>query len=177
METQCQRRAQQTRTSMLIGPKAQTRITAHFRQQQAQPLQAIQRPEAHQGQPAGTYTADPMEVDRIVRQAWEPVYNGNVDNMNHMVDDFFKKYHPYIHRAPTSAVQDLDWRDLKVACQHGASTAPGLDGWTKMELQWLSDLGFQWLAKCFHSIEHTTVAERHDTGTSFLPQQRSNQHW
>ena len=41
------------------------------------------------------------------------------------------------------------------ACTTGHSTAPGMDAWTKKDLSWLSDLAYQWLTKCYHSIETT----------------------
>ena len=81
------------------------------------------------------------------------MYNGNVAHTTELVDKFFTKYQHHIHTAPAQAIQAIAWQDIKHAITHGASTAGGLDAWTKQDLRWVSDLGLQWLAKCYHSIE------------------------
>ena len=94
-------------------------------------LQVLQRPTGQGAFEAGTYTTDPVEIDQIMRQAWDKVYNGNTEDQQQLVDNFCSKYKEYIHEAEPADVQAIDWQDIKWACTHSTQTAGGLDGWTK----------------------------------------------
>ena len=53
------------------------------------------------------------------------------------------------------AIKELDWIDLKAVCTQSLGAAGGLDGWTKAELAWTSDRGFQLLADWYRVVELT----------------------
>ena len=150
------KQANQATAERLQGHHGQSIINRVVKQQHTQPMQAIQRPPdpATPNQP-GTYTTEPGEIDSIIQAAWDPIYNGNTTNIQQLVDNFFLKYHTHIYQAPPTTVPDITWEEIKFACTHGNSSAPGMDGWTKLDLSWLSDKAFQWLATCFKSIETT----------------------
>ena len=149
-------RSKQATATKLSKPNSQPMINRLIKRQTCAPLQAIQRPPSPStGGKPGAYTSDPLEVDRIVRDAWHPIYNGNTANMQQLIDNFFIKYQQHIHQAPPTNIQPLTWHDVKVACNQGNSSAPGMDAWTKHDLSWLSDLGYQWLTKCYNTIEAT----------------------
>ena len=94
-------------------------------------------------------------MDEIARAAWQPVYHGKVKYLNTMVDRFFEKYDAHIYKAPASEIEPITWQDLKYACTHGAYTVGGVDGWTKEDLAWISDLGNQCLARFYSQLETT----------------------
>ena len=130
-------------------------IYQRIKQHTSPPLQALQVPPAQPGLPRGPYTADPREIDKIIRAAWDPIYNGNVAHFEALVDHFFHKYSAHIYRAAPNQIPPFNWIDLKHVCLHGPATAAGLDGWHKLDLSWASDLAFQWLGRLFQNIEDT----------------------
>ena len=94
-------------------------------------LQVLQRTHDTDQHKAGTFTADPSEIDHIVQQAWEPIYNGNQDDHTALVEAFFAKYDQYVFQAPTQTLPKITWTDIKWATTHNTDTAGGIDGWTK----------------------------------------------
>ena len=55
------------------GPKGRRAISKYLKQSVALPLHALKDPD-------GCWTTDPAQVDRLVQQAWAPVYAGNTTN-------------------------------------------------------------------------------------------------
>ena len=153
---QISKQSKQASATRFHSNHSQTHINRAIKQQHTQPMQAIQRP-PHPDTPnqPGTYTTDPDEIDKVIQDAWAPIYNGNAQHMEHLVDTFFQKYEHHIHRAPATTVPDITWEEVKYACTHGSNSAPGMDGWTKLDLSWLSNTAYQWLARCLNSIEAT----------------------
>ena len=88
-------------------------------------LQVLQRTDDHPSRPKGTYTADPVEIDEIVQQAWDPIYNGNQTDLQAVVDNFLIKYDDYIYKAPPFQMGEVCWQDVKWACTHHTDTAGG----------------------------------------------------
>ena len=111
------------------------RIKAEF----AQPLFTLALPD---GPSQGALTADPGQVDRIMRDAWAPIYEGNCANLERTVDAFFVEYTNHIYRSEPHQVETIRWQDLRSAATHATDAAGGLDGWTKLFLYWMSDVGF-----------------------------------
>ena len=166
-----------TRLHKYTGPQRQKTVAQYISNQSAEPLHAIQRQPLNPAQPgggspgsadattgegrtredaagqAGTYTTDPQEIDNIIRQAWDKVYNGNVQDMDKLVTDFGHKYADYIYNAAEYPIQAIKWQDLKKECSKNTTSAGGMDGWTKADLAWASDYAFQWLAAWYTSIE------------------------
>ena len=75
--------------------------------------------------------------------------------MGKLVENFSKKYEEYIYTANEHTIHDICWQDLKRECRKKTGAAGGLDGWTKADLYWTSDLGYQWLAEWYKAIEAT----------------------
>ena len=61
------------------GSKGQGKISKALNQPPAQPILYLSRDKpGPRGQPIGSTTTDPKEIDRIVRHAWNSIYSGNV---------------------------------------------------------------------------------------------------
>ena len=121
---------------------------------QAQPLRVLKRPcDSKDGAPAGTLTTNEVELDQIAREAWRNIFKGNCEDHKKLVDDFFRKYSKHIFRQKEFEVKSIDWKDVKAACMVRLDSAGGLDVWTRRELAWVSDKGFQWLARWLRKVE------------------------
>ena len=86
-----------------------------------------------EGNSTDSFATDPIEVDRIAREAWKPIYAGNVANFGDFRDHFLKKYKDFLFRAETVVVQDLDPEQLFQAFVHSKHNSGGLDGWTLLQ--------------------------------------------
>ena len=75
------------------GPKGHRAISKYLKQSVALPIHALKDPE-------GCWTTDPAQVDRLVQQAWAPVYAGNTTNPHTLIQHFEATYHQHIYRAP-----------------------------------------------------------------------------
>ena len=58
----------------------------------------VAKPIGFLADPSGRITAHPTEVDRIIQQAWAPVYQGQDSLHSHSVGDFLAKYKDFIYR-------------------------------------------------------------------------------
>ena len=155
MEAAITKRIRLQRAQRFQGKGAQKAISQYIRNVSVKPLQAIQRQTQQPDKPIGTYTSDPEEVDEIIRSAWEPIYNGNVTDMQDLVHNFTRKYDKHIYKGDEQNIAPFCWQDLKRECTSQTDTAGGLDGWTKNDLYWTSDLGFRWLAQWYQALERT----------------------
>ena len=142
-------RVRQDSKNELNKKTSHRKISSIIKGPKAQPLRVFQRPGS------GTYTTDEAEIDEIARKAWDSVYDGNTDEIDKVVANFMKKYDKYIFKAKEFKVEKLKWEDVKTACTSNIETAGGLDAWTKRDLAWISDKGFQWLTRWFTKIEKT----------------------
>ena len=81
-------------------------ISQAMRKDMAAPLLAVKRPTpGPQGQPAGSLATSPTEVDEIVRTKWAEIYRGNVEDPDHLVDQFLNKYADYLPRASAAHME------------------------------------------------------------------------
>ena len=118
------------------------------------PLTALTRDiQGPQGQPKGSTTCDPQEVDAIARRAWGAVYEGNVHNHNTTIHNFCRNYANYIFTANQFDVQPLDGPTFKLACHTAKHSVAGLDHFTPQDLTYLSDDTYAWIATMLNLIE------------------------
>lgn len=120
----------------------------------AAPLLAVRRPKAGpRGQPKGTITTSPKEVDQITRDAYGKIYKGNVKNQEETAKRYIEEYKQYIYTAAEASIEDITGEDLAETLQTTAETAAGLDQWAPADLKFLSAEALDKLAMLFNAIE------------------------
>ena len=85
LESGAARTDREKAATTLVGSKGKKNVTRKIKGHYVHPLRTIQRPASQDGA-TGTLTADPTEVDKIMREAWHPVYEGNTKNLHRLVD-------------------------------------------------------------------------------------------
>ena len=119
----------------------------------AAPLIAVKRTEkGPTGQPAGTVTTSPKEIDGIIRQAYGKIYKGNTDDVHGKTDLYMRKYEKYIYQARQARIEKLTGNDLKLTAQCTKESAAGLDQWTPGDLKMISDKAYEKLAAMLNMI-------------------------
>ena len=107
-----------------------------------------------QGEPVGTWTATPAEIDEITIRKWGQVFYGNVTNLAGCVFDFFCKYAAFLYWKPEFKLEPVCPHTLMQLILDAEETTGGLDGWQLEDLKLLNLTAFVWLAKMYDSIEH-----------------------
>ncbi|MFM7989101.1 MAG: hypothetical protein ACKPKO_58290, partial [Candidatus Fonsibacter sp.] len=79
--------------------------------------------------PSGRITAHPTEVDKIVQQAWAPVYRGQGLDHCQVAGDFLAKYRDLVFREEPLPVSDITGERLRRELKHSAATAASWDQW------------------------------------------------
>ena len=75
------------------GSQGLKRIPKAISDNQAKPLMSIQRDQdTEDGGKAGEMTANPQQVDAIVKRAWTKIHDGMAGPINEAVDRFLEKY-------------------------------------------------------------------------------------
>ena len=84
---------------------------------QGKPLIALRRKEkGPRGQPKGGITTDPDEVDKIIREAYGNIYDGNSKQPEKLRDEYLKRYQEFIFTSAEPAeAEPLTGRDLQEA--------------------------------------------------------------
>ena len=76
------------------------------------------------GEPAGSITTDPQEVDKVVRRSWGQVYAGNVEgDLEAQADEFTEAYERQLYRGDQFPVHDITANDVFEACRWGRKSA------------------------------------------------------
>ena len=118
------------------------------------PLTALTRDlEGPNGEPAGTITCNPTEVDQIATRAWSKLYLGNNSNYDAMVHDFICTYAPHVYTSPSHDIDDITGEQLQQACMDAKLSAAGLDHFSPSDFTQFSPLTFEWLAHLLNQIE------------------------
>ena len=64
---------------------------------QSKPLIALKRrSKGPRGQPKGSTTTDPKEIDEIIRTAYGTIYDGNVKDHKKLMQEYFEEYEKYV---------------------------------------------------------------------------------
>ena len=95
---------------------------------------------------------DPVQVDRVAREAWNPIYAGNIKDIKQHCKNFVAKYGKasgcsflYEPEEPVK-VEDIDPEELYQLFVHSKRNSGGLDGWTPEDLTLISR------AACAHHL-------------------------
>ncbi|MFM7988712.1 MAG: hypothetical protein ACKPKO_56305, partial [Candidatus Fonsibacter sp.] len=97
--------------------------------------------------PVGCITAHPAEVDKLIQEAWAPVYNGQSNQHVHTVDNFLIKYPDFIYRGEMFEVGSITGEQLMREFQHSAATAASWDQWEYREWAIIPPVAADWLTK------------------------------
>ena len=79
------------------------------------------------GQPKGSVTTDPDELDSIIREAYGKIYDGNAKDQEGLKEAYLKDYKQYIFTTKEAEAEQLTGRDLEETMQDAKETAAG---WT-----------------------------------------------
>jgi len=105
--------------------------------------------------PDGTYTAEPREMDKLLREAWDPIFRMYADKPEPEWEPFWERYGKYVHRVQMD-VEDVTAETLrKVLARQKTKSAAGMEGWRVGELKKLPTVLLERLAELFNVIEQT----------------------
>ena len=83
-----------------VKGRGQWNLNQDMGKKEAAPLLAVKRPKVGpRGQPKGTITTSPKEVDQITRDAYGKIYKGNVDDQEGTAEKYIKEYKQFIYKA------------------------------------------------------------------------------
>ena len=120
------------------------------------PLLAVLRNRSGpQGQPKGTITTDPKEIDEIARTEYGKIYKGNVADQRRHADAYLENYREYILEAPPFEADYITGEDLMEAARNSSNTAAGMDQWKPAELKLFSKEAMEMLAIMLNMVERT----------------------
>ena len=120
----------------------------------AHPLQFLSRTKIGPlGQGIGTLTSDPIELDNIVHEAYDPIFEGNIEDQNAHADSFIAKRHDTLFTSPTFAIEPIVDIKLMDMCHHGPFTSGGESGFCPRDLSILPLAAFTWWAYLLNAIE------------------------
>eukprot|EP00969_Alexandrium_andersonii_P205085 9061868-Alexandrium_andersonii.AAC.1 len=97
-----------------------------LRAQRSPPLQYLK-------DQSGQVFTDPDNLDRLMRDSWQPIYQGNGQQVQVAVG-FLRDFGPYLVQGPRVELGKLTPKQLQRAFRTSAPTAAGLDGWSPFEL-------------------------------------------
>ena len=96
----------------------------------------------------------PLAVDKIAREAWNQVYDGNPKAHAEIITGFLQRYHSQMHHAaPRAPPAPISGPSLHKEVMAAASTASGMDNWAPADMKVLSPLAFTWLAALLNKNE------------------------
>jgi hypothetical protein len=105
------------------------------------------------GQPVGSISTNPMEVDSIVTEILQKVCDGNATDHDKLVNDFAAKYDKEIFTREEFQIDDIDYLDFYHYCLGGQDSAGGLDMWTPADMKVLSPECYRLLTYMLNGIE------------------------
>ena len=75
----------------------------------------------------GSYVTHPNDMDRLLQEQWQKVYDGNSDDLGHTIKSYLSKYIQFLFRSRAHIVPDITGQDLYEVIQASQHTASGLD--------------------------------------------------
>ena len=101
----------------------------------------------------GSLVADPMEIDEMVRQAWQPVMQMYVDKSQPSWEPFFERFGTYIRTSRMSSTELTGQRLQEQLKRMRSAQACGMEGWRVAELKALPLTLLDRLAEVMNLIE------------------------
>jgi hypothetical protein len=119
----------------------------------APPLQYTTTTTVEDGVTKTHYVTIPREVDKVVRQAWASIREGQAANETSIVASFMDKYADYICEQPEHICPDLSGTDIFDIASKLEASSGGLDGFLPEDFKLLTPLACEHLAKLLTMIE------------------------
>ena len=91
------RKVRKSQANLYVGQGSHGRISRATKGPMLQPLKVFEIP--GQGR---AITTDESMIDKIARNAWKKIFDGNIKDQDMMVKNFFKKYRVYIFKGKNS---------------------------------------------------------------------------
>ena len=118
------------------------------------PITFLRRPtQGPGGEAKGSFATAPEELDGILTQAWQTIYQGTERSLQSVVDGFMVKYHHHLVQQPEFVLGDIDAEAFRHTCVRASNSAGGLDGWDPIDFKLISPLGFSFLVDILNTIE------------------------
>ena len=106
------------------------------------------------GEPIGSFTTNPVEIDAIIRNDNDPIYHGNIEDLEEHASSFIKKFLPFLFQDTEFQVDPIEGPLLMELCTHGPFSSGGMDGWAPQDWAILPLQAFIWLAHLLTTIEN-----------------------
>ena len=111
--------------------------------------------EGPHGEPIGTYTTNPKEIDKLARTFNGRFYAGNIEgDPDSHAARFTSKWIKYIFKHDPFDIPIISAQQLYDMSINGPFTAGGLDGWAPIDFSILPCSAFQWPADIMNGIEN-----------------------
>ena len=104
-------------------------------------------------EPIGSFTTNPVEIDAIIRNDYDPIYHGNIEDLEEHASSFIKKFLPFLFQDAEFQVDPIEGPLLMELCTHGPFSSGGMDGWAPQDWSILPLQAFVWLAYLLNTIE------------------------
>ena len=98
-------------------------------------------------------TSNPVEVDAIVKRAWQAIYEGVGGCIATAIDKFLETYSSLIIKLPEAYLPPLDAEAVQEAFSRIKESAGALDGWSPKELSLLSREMYGHIATMLTQVE------------------------
>ena len=131
---------------MLKDPH-QRKAYQYIKANQTSPMVALRNPTD------GTLTADPGQMDEILRSSWDKIYSGNSHDHPTTVLRYIHQYAAFLFYGPQHKVPDLQADDLYTTVQAASNSAPGMDHFHTALLKLLPACVFHFVAILLNLIE------------------------
>ena len=129
-------------------------ISKAIGEQQGKPLTCVYRDrDTSGGGRKGEMTSNPVEVDAIVKRAWQAIYEGVGGCIATAIDKFLETYSSLIIKLPEAYLPPLDAEAVQEAFSRIKESAGALDGWSPKELSLLSREMYGHLAIMLTQVE------------------------
>ena len=115
----------------------------------AKPLTSVADPKSKR---KGMVATIPKEVDKIVRDAWKEVYQGNFANADEQTAAFIHKYRPQLFSDYEHPIGPITAEALHHNCKTASKSVGGLDSWTPSDFSLLIVTACQELADLLNLI-------------------------
>jgi len=140
----------------------QWKLNKALNEKMASPLLALERRrKGPKGQPKGTITTSPSEIDGIIQEVYGKIYEGNVRNKKENTDRYFEEYgngpkgSKLIYQAEEAPIEEITAEDLEETLRDTKETAAGLDQWAPADLRMWPRGALAQLAKMMNLIERS----------------------
>eukprot|EP00973_Karenia_brevis_P005926 806657-Karenia_brevis.AAC.1 len=101
----------------------------------------------------GSYLTCPSDVDKLLCDTWDDVYQGNCTNMSSTMSAYLDKYRNFLYTSQPVAVHTITCQDVYTTVQEASKTSPGMDAWSYADWQLLPSVAFQTIALIYSLVE------------------------